>query len=69
MEGSGCYLIRDTILGFTEGIEETLHENLLQSSRSPVEELKTQTSHIEGGSATHWTGILMSHREVHSILQ
>jgi len=64
VEGSACYLICDTILGFTEGTEETLHENLLQSSRSPGEELNTQTSHIEGGSATHWTGTLMSRREV-----
>lgn len=64
MEGSGCYLICDTILRFTEGTGENLHENLLQSSWSSGQELNTQTSHIEGGSATHWTGTLMSRREV-----
>ena len=64
MERSGCYLICDTILGFTGGTEEDLHENLLQSSWSSGQELNTQTSHIEGASATHWTGTLMSRREV-----
>ena len=60
MEGSGCYLICDTILGLAEGTEKNLH----QSSQSSGQELNTQTSHIDDGSATHLTRTLMSHREV-----
>jgi len=64
VEGSGCYLIYDTIVGFTELTGEIFHENLFQNSWSLGQELNTKTSHIEGGSATHWTGTSMSHREV-----
>jgi len=64
VEGHDCYQICDPFLGFIEGTGENLHENLLQSSWSSGQEMNIQTSHIEGGSATHWTETLMSHREM-----